>query len=192
MTKIRPLTAALVAAGVMAGAVTSAGAFDLPWSKKDKPDTSATVAAAPATVPVPMKQGGVPDFRAIVQQSAPAVVGITVSGVHEASVQMRGLPPGMENDPFFQFFRGLPGFPGGPRGHSEQPFRGIGSGFIISADGLILTNAHVVRDAKEVTVKLSDRREYAAKVLGADPVTDVAVLRVEAKGLPTVQLGDPK
>ena len=193
MTKIRNTTlgTALIAAGVIAGTVTSAGAFDLPWAKKDKPETATTAAAAPATVPVPMKQAGVPDFRAIVQQSAPAVVGITVSGVHEATMQMRGLPPGMENDPFFQFFRGLPGFPGGPQGTPEQPFRGIGSGFIISADGLILTNAHVVRDAKEVTVKLSDRREYSAKVLGADPVTDVAVLRVDAKNLPTVQLGDP-
>ena len=193
MTTFRNTTlgAALVAAGVLAGSVTTAGAFDLPWAKKDKPAPATTVAAAPAAVPVPMKQAGVPDFRSIVQQSAPAVVGITVSGVHEATMQMRGLPPGAEDDPFFQFFRGLPGFPGMPRGHGEQPFRGIGSGFIISADGLILTNAHVVRDAKEVTVKLSDRREYAAKVLGADPVTDVAVLRVQAESLPTVQLGNP-
>jgi serine protease Do len=74
----------------------------------------------------------------------------------------------------------------------QQPFRGQGSGFIISADGLILTNAHVVRDAKEVTVKLSDRSEYPAKVLGSDPVTDVAVLRIDAKNLPTVRLGNPK
>ncbi len=195
MAKIRntALAASLVAAGVVAGTVTSAGAFDLPWSRKDKPEAATRVAAAPAAVPVPMKAAGVPDFRAIVQQSAPAVVGITVSGVHEAAMQMRGVPPGAEDDPFFQFFRGLPGFPGMPRGggSAEQPFRGIGSGFILSADGLILTNAHVVRDAKEVTVKLSDRREYAAKVLGADPVTDVAVLRVQATGLPTVQLGDP-
>ena len=73
----------------------------------------------------------------------------------------------------------------------QQPFRGQGSGFIVSADGLILTNAHVVRDAKEVTVKLSDRREFAAKVLGSDPVTDIAVLRIDAKDLPTVRLGDP-
>ena len=72
----------------------------------------------------------------------------------------------------------------------EMPFRGQGSGFIISADGLILTNAHVVRDVKEVTVKLSDRREFKAKVLGADPTTDIAVLRIDAKNLPTVRLGD--
>jgi serine protease Do len=99
----------------------------------------------------------------------------------------------MENDPFFQFFRGMPGMQGRQRGAPQaQPFRGQGSGFIVSADGLILTNAHVVRDAKDVTVKLSDRREFTAKVLGIDPVTDIAVLRIDAKDLPTVRLGDPR
>jgi serine protease Do len=76
-----------------------------------------------------------------------------------------------------------------PRG--GLPMRGQGSGFIVSADGLILTNAHVVRDATEVTVRLSDRREFSAKVLGADPATDIAVLKVDAAGLPTVNMGDP-
>jgi serine protease Do len=124
------------------------------------------------------------------------VVGVSVSGMHKAAAEQRGLPPGLENDPFFQFFKGLPGFgqqmPGPRGGNPSLPFRGQGSGFIVSADGLILTNAHVVRDAKEVTVKLSDRREYSAQVLGSDPVTDVAVLRIDAKDLPTVRLGDPK
>ena len=68
----------------------------------------------------------------------------------------------------------------------------MGSGFIISSDGLVLTNAHVVRDAKDVTVKLSDRREFSAKVLGSDTATDIAVLRIDAKDLPVVRLGDPK
>ena len=88
----------------------------------------------------------------------------------------------------------MPGFQD-PRGRVSRrtvPFRGQGSGFIISADGLILTNAHVVRDAKEVTVKLSDRREFSAKVLGADPLTDVAVLKIDASKLPTVRLGNPE
>jgi hypothetical protein len=67
--------------------------------------------------------------------------------------------------------------------------RGQGSGFIVSADGLILTNAHVVRDAKDVTVKLTDRREFQAKVLGSDPRTDVAVLKIDAKNLPVVPMG---
>ena len=70
--------------------------------------------------------------------------------------------------------------------------RGQGSGFIVSADGIILTNAHVVKDAKEVTVKLTDRREFKAKVLGADPKTDVAVLKIDAKNLPVVTLGNTR
>lgn len=196
--KIKRLQAALVAAGVLA--VGTAGAVSLnpvDWFKREpKPTSIATMAqsvVSPAPVPMVAPQGRVPDYRAIVKQFGPAVVGVTVSGMHKASLEEQGLPPGMDSDPFFQFFRGLPGFDGrSPRGNPQMPFRGQGSGFIVSADGLILTNAHVVREAKEVTVKLADRREYAAKVLGADPVTDVAVLRIQAKDLPTVRLGDPK
>ena len=72
-----------------------------------------------------------------------------------------------------------------------MPARGAGSGFIVSADGYILTNAHVVADADEVTVRLTDRREFAAKVIGFDPRTDVAVIKIDAKDLPTVRIGDP-
>ncbi len=206
--KLNNLSAALLGAGVVA--MGTAGAINLPgWLKaaqekpavqaaaQQAPDTSAQLAVAPIATPVaPIPaQGTVPNYRAIVAQAGPAVVGVTVEGVRKATAAERqgGLPPGMENDPFFQFFRGLPGGPGGPRGgNPSQPFRGQGSGFIISSDGLILTNAHVVREAKEVTVKLSDRREFSAKVLGSDPATDVAVLRIDAKGLPTVRLGDPQ
>ena len=195
--KIKSLEAALVAAGVLAAG--TAGAFSLnpaDWLKHDqKHDQKVAVAATqavPAPVPMIAAQGRVPDYRAIVQQYGPAVVGVTVSGLHKASAEEQGLPPGMDTDPFFQFFRGLPGFEGRSRGNPQVPFRGQGSGFIVSADGLILTNAHVVREAKEVTVKLADRREFSAKVLGSDPVTDIAVLRIDAKGLPTVQLGNPQ
>ncbi len=153
----------------------------------------ATAAAMPAPAPIAAAAGDMPDFRAIVRRYGPAVVGVTVSGVQRAGDDERGKlqQPDEDEDPYEQFFRGLPG--GDPRGRAmpQQPFRGQGSGFIVSADGLILTNAHVVRNAKEVTVKLSDRREFAAKVLGSDPVTDVAVLRIDATNLPTVQLGDP-
>ena len=208
MKKLIPWAAAVVAAGgLVAG---SAGAIDLPhWLQRgaspaaergnDTPvaalGTPATTTAAttPPAVPRLTAATGAPDYRGIVRQNGPAVVGVTVEGMHQVSREEQGLPPGVENDPFFQFFRGMPGFqPRGGRGQPSQPFRGQGSGFIISADGLILTNAHVVREAKEVTVKLGDRREYSAKVLGADPVTDIAVLRIEAKGLPVVRLGDPK
>ena len=198
------LTSALVAAGVtIAG---TAAAFSLPElfkghaaeSATDKGTAANAGPAAPkqaAAAPVPLVPplGLVPDYRAIVKQSGPAVVGVTVEGMHQASAEEQGLPPGAENDPFFQFFRGMPGMQQrGRGGHPNVPFRGQGSGFIISADGLILTNAHVVREAKEVTVKLSDRREFSAKVLGADLTTDIAVLRIDAKNLPVVHLGDAR
>jgi len=202
---LKPLSAALIAGGVL---VSTAGAFSLPdWLKSDKKDEKVaavqTAAAAPATTaaaavvpaaPVP-RAPSVPDYRAIVKQAGPAVVGVTVEGTQPGQAEVfGGLPPGMENDPFFQFFRGLPGFQqrGRPGTPPSVPFRGQGSGFVISADGLILTNAHVVRGAKDVTVTMSDRREYTAKVLGSDPATDIAVLRIEAKDLPVVRLGDPR
>lgn len=143
--------------------------------------------AAPATAPAQLPPTSAPNFRAIVQQAAPAVVGVTVAGVHKGVESW--LPPSLQNDPFFQFFRGLPGFGERPPG-GESPFRSQGSGFIISSDGLVLTNAHVVREAREVTVVLADRREFKARVLGADAATDVAVLRIDARGLPVVRLGD--
>ena len=162
----------------------------------EAPTDAAIAIATAATVPTaaPMAAAGdMPDFRAIVRRNGPAVVGVTVSGVQRAGDDEHGQPqqPDEDEDPYQPFFRGLPG--GDPRGRAnpQQPFRGQGSGFIVSADGLILTNAHVVRNAGEVIVKLSDRREYVAKVLGSDPVTDVAVLSIAAKNLPTVQLGDP-
>ncbi len=193
--KIKTLNAALLAAGVLA--VGTAGAISLnpaDWLKHDAkaPTTTLAEATMPAAVPMIAAQGRVPDYRAIVKQFGPAVVGVTVSGTHKTSLEEQSLPPGMESDPFFQFFRGLPGFQGRSRGNPQVPFRGQGSGFIISADGLVLTNAHVVREAKEVTVKLADRREFSAKVLGSDPVTDIAVLRIAARDLPVVRLGDPK
>jgi serine protease Do len=193
---LKPLSAALVGAGF--AVVGTAGAFDLPhWIKGD----TQVAAVAPAPVaehivpPVPLvaAPGQVPNYRAIVKQSAPAVVGITVEGTHKMSADEQGLPDGMEDDPFFKFFRGMPGFSQrGGRGAPSQPFKGLGSGFIISSNGLILTNAHVVREAKDVTVKLSDRREFTAKVLGIDTTTDIAVLKIDAKDLPVVRLGDPK
>ena len=194
---LKPLSAALVGAGI--AVVGTAGAIDLPnWLKSDT-----TVAAAPQQLaspeklvppaPLPAVPGQVPNYRAIVKQAAPAVVGITVEGMHKASAEDGdGLPDGMDADPFFKFFRGMPGAPQRGRQNPSTPFKGMGSGFIISADGLVLTNAHVVREAKDVTVKLSDRREFSAKVLGLDTSTDIAVLRIDAKDLPVVRLGDPK
>ena len=208
MMNLKPLSAALLGAGV--AVVGTAGAFDMPhWlggkdqkvavaTPQTQTQTQTQTAIANERVvpaePLTRAPGQRPDYRAIVKQSAPAVVGITVEGMHKVSAEeggMGGLPPGMENDPFFKFFRGMPGQ--SPHGQSPStPFRGLGSGFIISSDGLILTNAHVVREAKEVTVKLNTRREYTAKVLGIDTSTDIAVLKIDATGLPVVRLGDSK
>ena len=195
--QFKPLSAALVAAGVLA--VGTAGAIDLPGWLKGKPAATSpagyvAVSDVAAPPPVPMLAAqNVPNYRAIVKTFGPAVVGVTVAGTHKASAEELGLPPGMEDDPFFKFFRGMPGFQQrGRQGNGQVPFRGLGSGFIISSDGLILTNAHVVREAKDVTVRLSDRREFTAKVLGSDPSTDIAVLRINAKDLPTVRIGDAR
>ncbi len=125
-----------------------------------------------------------PDFAGLVEQYGPAVVNISVTqNVKTAYNGARQLDP---NDPFFEFFRHF----GLPAPEQAPPSRGLGSGFIISPDGLILTNAHVVANAAEVTVKLTDRREFNAKVIGTDAQTDVAVLKIDAKDLPAVRLGD--
>ncbi|MGC4029736.1 MAG: DegQ family serine endoprotease [Steroidobacteraceae bacterium] len=133
---------------------------------------------------------GLPDFTALVERYGPAVVNVQV--VEQPTAVQSRSPRGFDSDdPFSEFFRrfGIPN-PNGPRGDS-QPARGMGSGFIVSADGYIITNAHVVRGATDVTVKMTDRREYPAKVVGIDDRTDVAVIKIDAKNLPTVRLGDP-
>ncbi len=139
--------------------------------------------AQPVAVASPM------DFSGIVDQYGPAVVNISVTARAQRTAMQA--PPGMDSDdPLFQFFKRFgPQFQGPQSG--QQLVKGLGSGFIVSPDGLILTNAHVVDGAQEVTVKLTDRREFKAKVLGSDPQTDVAVIRIDAKDLPVVRLGDP-
>jgi serine protease Do len=136
--------------------------------------------AAPSATAVPL-----PDFADLVARQAASVVHIGV--VHDArqisDEGMRELPE------LPAPFRDLPGFGRGPQ--ERAPSRGIGSGFIVSADGLILTNAHVVDGADEVTVRLTDRREFRARLLGSDRRTDVAVLKIDAKGLTPVTVGDP-
>jgi len=144
-----------------------------------------------------MAAAPVPNFAAITERSGPAVVNISVTGTRKAAgVPMQGAPGGVpDDDAFGEFFRRFGGpmpFGPGQGPQSEMPVRGHGSGFIISKDGIILTNAHVVKDSSEVTVKLTDRREFRAKVLGVDPKTDVAVLKIEAKDLPTVQIGSTR
>ncbi|HWG71809.1 MAG TPA: Do family serine endopeptidase [Steroidobacteraceae bacterium] len=132
--------------------------------------------------PIPL--GTAPNYRAIVQRNQAAVVGITTAGPMNTASQDFGNPFGEGDNPFFQFFRNMPR----PQGHAVMHAQG--SGFLISSDGVVLTNAHVVDGAKEVTVKLSNHREYKAKVLGADRTSDIAVLKIDAHDLPTVHLGN--
>lgn len=189
MTSTR-LVAALLAAGVLGGAGAAMA------SRWQAPAHAQAAVAEPAVVAAAAPGAALPGFAAIAAQAGPAVVNISTSGTRrvadddgpgagsgapdarmEEFMRRFGLPPGMWGQG--------PGLQGGP----AQPARGQGSGFIVSADGLILTNAHVVRGAQQVQVKLSDRREFQAKVLGRDDKTDVAVLKIEASGLPTVPLG---
>ena len=127
-----------------------------------------------------------PDFVSIVEKNGAAVVNITVTQ-GPRSANHSPIPRLNEGDPLFEFFRRFQ--EAEPQG--EIPAFGMGSGFIVSADGYILTNAHVVANAKEVTVKLTDRREFDAKVIGADRRTDVAVIKIEASNLPIVKFGNP-
>jgi serine protease Do len=179
---LKPIPAALAAAGLLV--VGSAGALGVKEMLQGPAVAAAPAVAAPASVAAGAQGGSMASYRDIVKTYGPAVVGVTVQGMQMADTSQK---PDFSGDPFSQFFRGLPGFRSGPPG--AMPFRGQGSGFIISADGVILTNAHVVREAKEVTVKLSDRREYTAKVLGSDAATDIAVLKVDATQLPAVAIG---
>ena len=149
-------------------------------------------AAGPSSMPAVQSAEmarALPDFSGLVEKYGPAVVNVEVVEKAQPASGPQGLSP---NDPFYDFFRrfGIPAPDQGPRGNSP-PVRGAGSGFIVSADGYILTNTHVVGNADEVTVRLTDRREFPAKVVGADERTDVAVIKINAANLPTVKLGDP-
>jgi len=129
------------------------------------------------------------DFSEIAAQQGPAVVNVSVSGhVKSHFFAIPDFPQGDPNDPFQEFFRRFRG----PSMSNSIPVHGLGSGFIVSPDGVILTNAHVVSDADAVTVKLTDKREFSARVVGVDKQSDVAVLKIEATGLPTVRIGNPK
>ena len=137
---------------------------------------------------VPAQVGkGLPDFTELYEQQGPAVVSIDVTQKSRRSV----MPELSEDDPFYEFFRRFGQIPRNtprPRDFEQQS---TGSGFILSADGYILTNAHVVDEASEVSVKLTDKREFKAKVIGTDKRTDVALLKIDATGLPKVTIGDP-
>jgi serine protease Do len=146
---------------------------------------AALLALAPGSASA--ARGGLPDFTDLVQEQSQAVVNI--STVYRGG-PTRGLPRGMDPEDlpeFFRyFFRGMP--EGGPGG-GERERRSLGSGFVLSADGYIVTNNHVVEDADEIFVRLVDRREFEAEVVGTDPRSDLALLKVDADDLPAVELG---
>ena len=145
--------------------------------------------AADATHPVQVEMT-VPDFSALVERNAAAVVNITVTGKKPPTVVMRGVPDQDDEDnPFAPFFKQFP-MPPIPHGGKGMPVQGLGSGFIISADGYLITNHHVVDGAEKIAVKLNDKREFPAKVIGSDPQSDIALLKIAATGLPTVSFGD--
>jgi serine protease Do len=148
--------------------------------------------AAAIALPVSVTAQSLPDFTELVERVGPSVVNI------RTTERGRSAAGGAEADPSMEeFFRRfgipMPGRPGqrpGPRGEDEPQQRGVGSGFILSADGFIMTNAHVVDGADEVLVTLTDKREFKARIIGADKRTDVAVVKIEASGLPFVRIGD--
>jgi serine protease Do len=143
--------------------------------------------AAPPVAPAPAIVTGLPDFSGLVTAYGSAVVNVTTVAQGEISDDgAQGLSP---QDPFYDFFKRF-GF-GSPHGQPPPLARGEGSGFLISADGYILTNAHVVDRARDVTVRMTDRHEYNAKVVGVDIRTDVAVLKISADKLPVVRIGNP-
>ncbi|MDP2245367.1 DegQ family serine endoprotease [Pseudomonas sp.] len=139
-------------------------------------------------------QANLPDFTELVEEAAPAVVNISTrqkiparaSGAGELAIpDLEGLPP-----IFREFFeRNIPQVPRAPNGGRQREAQSLGSGFIISADGYVLTNNHVVAGADEIIVRLPDRSELEAKLIGADPRSDVALLKIEGTNLPTVKLG---
>src|SRR5262252_7333453 len=139
--------------------------------------------------PEPRTAGQLPDFVALAKKMRPLVVNISTTQVSEGrgAQQEFGNPFG-EDDPFNDFWRR---FFGGPAPRGPQRQRSLGSGFIIDADGSILTNNHVVENASKIVVKLADDQEYEAKVIGRDSKTDIAVIKINASNsLPAAGLGD--
>ncbi|HEX6362341.1 MAG TPA: trypsin-like peptidase domain-containing protein, partial [Albitalea sp.] len=157
-------------------------------------------APAPALAQPQAPAHGLPDFTDLVERVGPAVVNIRTT---ERARARSGGTPEMDED-LLEFFRRfgvpIPGDPQQPPGRRGQPhpqlpdgeprMRGVGSGFILTPDGYVMTNAHVVEGAEEVLVTLVDRREFKARIIGADKRTDVALVKIEATGLPAVRIGD--
>jgi len=167
--------------------------------KSTKAILSYVVAVLSLTAAAAVSAQQLPNFADLAEKHGPAVVNISTQS--RMGNQQQGMPGLSEDDPFYDFFRRfMPpdarpgpaprrGQPPGPNRGPLHPF-GMGSGFIISSDGFLITNAHVVENADEITVRLTDKREFKAKVIGVDKRTDVAVLKIDASALPKVLIGD--
>ena len=192
--RFTPLHAAVLSLALAGGAAGVAG-----WERWSVPVATAQAQAPAAATPAnPVLVQGLPDFSPLVDLVGPSVVNIRTTEKIRSRGGVAGVP-GMDEN-MMEFFRrfGLP-VPEMPRqpgqtmpddGEGEERPSGVGSGFILSSDGYIMTNAHVIDGASEVIVTLPDQREFKAKVVGADKRTDVAVVKIEAKGLPAVKIGD--
>lgn len=173
--------AALIALGI-ALAACEQPPTPAPGPAAPAPQTAAPEAQPPAETAVPERAplSRLPDFTVLVEQQGPAVVNVVTARKARGGSEL-------PNDPMFDFFRRF--MPAPPEPGPESRSHGLGSGFIISADGYILTNAHVVAEADEVTVRLADSREFRGRTVGIDRRTDIALLKVEAHGLPVVKPG---
>jgi len=182
--KLRALAISLLAALALAGCSRP----QIPNAISDASAAAGTSVQSPSG-PVQAPVQAVPDFAAVVDANKAAVVNITATMFKTSAKAPQIQSPfgGGEDDPFEQFFKRFQGQGEVPQG----PRQGLGSGFIVDPSGIILTNAHVVADADEVRVKLPDRREFKGKVAGIDPTTDIAVVKIDAKDLPAVKIGDP-
>jgi serine protease Do len=186
--RMKQITVALAAAGF--GLAVGAG-----YNRLDTSALSLANAATPPAVTAPVALNAaarLPDFTALVDRAGTAVVNISTVGTTRAAAL--GAPDDDDEDnPLNEFFKrfGGPNGPGFNMQPRAMPSRGMGSGFIVSPDGYIVTNAHVVDGASEVTVKLSDRREFTAKVIGADKRTDIALIKIDGKNLPALDLSNP-
>jgi serine protease Do len=187
MGSIRTWSLGVVAAVLVGVVVHQRSAAQADPSHEDAGPAATLTAPAPPETSVPGRAGaqvhvtGLPDFSGLVEQNGASVVNISV--VEKPDAGGEGEEGG--GDPLSQFFHHQM-----PNPERQAPARGIGSGFIVSSDGYILTNAHVVADAATVTVKLTDRREFTAKVIGVDKRSDVALIKIAATGLPAVHFGD--
>ena len=184
--QLSKLSYALAAAGIGAALATGYARFDgTPFA--DARAAATTPIAAPAVSSSAAAR--LPDFTALAEKTGASVVNISVTG----KAKVAGFDPDDidPDSPLGEFFKRFGGPNGGPQMPRSMPSQGLGSGFIVSPDGYIITNAHVVDGATEVTVKLTDRREFTAKVIGADKRTDIALIKIDAKNLQALDISSP-